>query len=205
MTPFKRCTAAGGALVLAVTLAACGGSDTNGTGGTATAPDGSATEVSEVHNEADVAFAQGMIPHHRQAIEMASLAMAQAASEDVRQLAEEISAAQGPEIETMTTFLQTWGAEVPDDMAGMGHMDMGDMPMSGMMSPEQMAQLEAAEGADFDRMFLQMMTEHHQGAVEMAQVEQEEGENPQAIDLAEEIEATQMEEIERMQEFLGSI
>jgi uncharacterized protein (DUF305 family) len=205
VTLFKRCAAAGGALVLAVTLAGCGSSATNNTGGTGTAPDGSTTEVSEVHNEADVDFAQGMIPHHRQAVEMSSLAMEQASSEDVRQLAEEISAAQGPEIETMTTFLQTWGEEVPDEMADMGEMDMGDMSMSGLMSPEQMAQIEAAEGSEFDRLFLQMMTEHHQGAVEMAQVEQDEGENPQAIELAEQIEAMQMEEIERMQELLDSI
>lgn len=220
----QRFAALGGTIVLSVALAACGGDDTSTpsttmpdettsattepttTEPTTTEPttteSGTGSEVSEENNEADVDFAQQMIPHHRQAIEMSELAADRAGSDQVRGLAEQISAAQGPEIETMTTFLETWGAEVPEEMS-MGDMDMGDM--AGMMSPEQMEELGAAEGTEFDRMFLEMMIAHHEGATEMAMTEQAEGENPQAIELAEEIEAAQTEEIAQMQELLQSL
>lgn len=146
-----------------------------------------------------------MIPHHRQAVEMAELAADRTDDPEVLALAEEIRAAQGPEIETMTRFLQAWGAEVPS--AGMSGMDggMGGMDhggMSGMMSPDQMTQLEAAEDAAFDRMFLEMMIAHHEGAVADAQRELAEGANPQVTALAQEIVDTQTAEIERMRRLL---
>lgn len=205
----QRFAAVSGAIVLSVALAACGGDDTSTTTPnaepTTTAEPGAASEVNEQHNEADVDFAQQMIPHHRQAIEMSELAGDRAGSDEVQALAEQISAAQGSEIEAMTTFLETWGEEVPEEMS-MGDMDMGEMgDMAGMMSPEEMGELEAAEGTAFDRMFLEMMIAHHEGATEMAMAEQAEGENPQAIELAEEIEAAQSEEIGEMQELLQSL
>lgn len=161
------------------------------------------SEASSQFNDADVNFAQQMIPHHQQAVEMAELAADRAANDEVRQLAEDVEAAQGPEIETMTGWLQAWEQEVPS-----GSMDHGDMghgssdAMPGMMSAEEMADLEQAEGAAFDRMFLEMMVEHHSGALEMARTQQAEGENPDALALAEKIEADQEAEIAEMQRLL---
>lgn len=172
-----------------LTLAACGEDDPQTVAG---------------HNDADVTFAQEMIPHHQQAVEMSELAASQAESEDVRSLAADIAAAQGPEIETMTGWLESWGESLPDEaMPGMDHGDMSPGEMPGMMTGEQMAELEAASGATFDQMFLTMMIDHHEGAIEMARTEQAEGEFPEAIALAEEIETSQTQEIQTMQDLLN--
>jgi uncharacterized protein (DUF305 family) len=180
--------------VLAVslfTLAACGNEDGADTAGG--------------YNDADVTFAQEMIPHHQQAIEMAGLAESRAESEEVKELAADIEAAQGPEIETLTGWLESWGEDVPDEgMSGMDHGDMSSGDMTGMMTDDEMADLEATSGAEFDQMFLTMMIEHHEGAIEMAQTEQSEGEFPAAVDMAKEIETTQAEEIQTMQDLLKS-
>jgi len=173
------------------TLAACSNDDD---------PDTAAS-----HNEADVTFAQEMIPHHQQAIEMADLAESRAESQEVKDLAADIEAAQGPEIETLTGWLESWGEDVPDEgMSGMDHGDMSSDDMGGMMTEDEMADLEAASGAEFDQMFLTMMIEHHEGAIEMAKTEQSEGEFPEAVDMAKEIETTQAEEIQTMQDLLKS-
>jgi uncharacterized protein (DUF305 family) len=183
------------ALIAGLVLAGCGGDgDTAGTGQTPSAT----TEQS--FNDADIEFTQGVIPHHRQAIEMAQLAAERAASPDVQQLAADIEAAQDPEIETMTGWLESWGEDVPDDMSGMDGMPMDDM--AGMMSAQEMAQLEAASGTAFDRMFLTTMIEHHEGAIEMARTEQTDGEY--AVELAEMIESNQTAQIDTMRVMLGS-
>ncbi len=155
------------------------------------------------HNAADVTFATDMIPHHQQAVQMAELATDRAASPEVLEVAEEIRGAQQPEIDTMSGWLEEWGEPVPDDMGGMdgGSGGMGDMP--GMLTDEQLADLEAADGAAFDEMFLEAMIDHHTGAIQMAQTEQEDGASPDAIALAEEIERAQTEEIDRMRELLA--
>ena len=122
------------------------------------------------------------------------------------ELAEEIRAAQGPEIDQLNALLESWGQEPAqdmEDMEGMDHEGMDHEGMTGMMSEEQMAELEAAEGGEFDTMFLQMMIEHHEGAVEMAQAEQEDGVFADAVALAESIEASQTAEIELMEDMLG--
>jgi uncharacterized protein (DUF305 family) len=161
------------------------------------------------HNDADVTFAQQMIPHHQQAIEMSELAESRASSQEVKDLAADIEAAQGPEIDTMTGWLEEWDEDVPDSgMSGMDHsghdMSSDGSGMAGMMSEEDMTALEAASGAEFDQMFLAMMIEHHEGAIEMAQTEQAEGEFEAAVELAAEIESAQTSEIETMQELLAS-
>ncbi len=174
-----------------LTLAACGNDD--------------GTDAGAGHNDADVTFAQQMIPHHQQAIEMAELAETRASSQEVKDLAADIKGAQGPEIATMTGWLESWGEDVPsNDMSGMDHGNMAGDAMAGMMSEEEMAELGAVSGADFDQMFLTMMIEHHEGAIEMAQTEQEDGENSDAIALAEDIEAAQTSEIATMNELLDS-
>jgi uncharacterized protein (DUF305 family) len=181
------------AVVAALTVAGCG-NDTDSNGST----DSSSGQF----NDADVTFAQSMIPHHEQAVEMATMAQEQASSPEVKQLAEKIAAAQGPEIDTMTGWLDDWGKELSSDSAG--GMDHSGSDMSGMMSDDDMASLGTATGAEFDQMFLEMMIEHHTGAIETAQTEQQDGENPDAVALAEKIEADQTAEIAQMEDLLGS-
>ncbi|MDQ3094786.1 MAG: DUF305 domain-containing protein [Actinomycetota bacterium] len=183
------------ALALALVLTGCGNNAT-------TDPSADTQGGEAAFNEADVAFAQGMIVHHQQAIDMAVLGQDNAASPEVRQLAADIEAAQGPEIATMTQWLEAWGEEVPEAGDGMDH-SMEEDEMSGMMSGEDMEQLEAASGAEFDQMFLTMMIEHHQGAIETAHAEQNEGEHAEAIALAEQIESDQTAEIETMEGLLA--
>lgn len=177
-------------IVAALTVAGCG-NDTD-----------SAASGGGQFNDADVAFAQSMIPHHEQAVEMAEMAQGRASDAAVKQLADTIEAAQGPEIDTMTGWLEDWGHEAPssDSMDG---MDSGG-DMSGMMSDADMASLGTATGATFDQAFLEMMIEHHAGAIEMAKTEQQEGKNAEATALAEQIEADQVAEIAEMKDLLES-
>nr|WP_326828248.1 DUF305 domain-containing protein [Parafrankia discariae] len=148
-------------------------------------------------------FAQMMIPHHQQAVEMAELAPGRAANPAVLTLAQQIGAAQAPEIETMTGWLEAWGE--PTAMPGTGGHGgghgTGDM---GMMSADDMAALQGASGPDFDRKFLEMMIQHHGGAIEMARTEQRDGQFPDAVALAGTIESTQTTEIETMKGLLGT-
>jgi uncharacterized protein (DUF305 family) len=179
------------------------------------------------HNAADLSFAQQMIVHHQGAVEMADLAPSRAANQDVMDLAAGIKAAQAPEIEQMTGWLALWGAAMASTSAattddGMGGMDHGGMsgmgtsgPMSaggdsgmampGMMSDAQMQELTDATGADFDRLFLQLMIVHHQGAIEMSDTEIAQGSNPAALALAESIKTSQAAEIAEMQQLLNTL
>ncbi|MFP8958971.1 DUF305 domain-containing protein [Streptomyces nanhaiensis] len=198
----RRTAAAAAAAAAALVLAACGASD-NGSagsdGGASQSPAASASASQGEHNAADVAFAQGMIPHHRQAIEMADLAPSRAQSAEVKKLAEEIKKAQDPEIKTLTSWLESWGEEVPAE----GAMDHSAHGMDGMMTPEQMEELEKASGKAFDTAFLEMMIEHHEGAVAMAKTEQADGAYPPAKDMAEDIITSQSAEIAQMNKLLG--
>ncbi|NYG55348.1 DUF305 domain-containing protein [Nocardioides perillae] len=197
-TQLRRATAGTvTALLAAITLAACS-SDEASSGAD--------------HNEADVAFASDMIVHHAQALDMAQMVDGKEVSSEVEELAAEIEAAQAPEIEQMSGWLEQWGEDVPDPAAmdhsgmDMGSGDMGmDMEMPGMMTAEDMAALETAEGAQFEQLWLSMMVEHHQGAIEMAETEQDQGEFDPAVDLAGEIADAQAEEIERMQALLEQL
>jgi uncharacterized protein (DUF305 family) len=153
-------------------------------------------------NEADVTFAQDMIPHHRQATEMAALAPTRSVDVEILALAEKIEAAQAPEIETMTGWLKEWGEEVPPEMSGdMDHSSHANMP--GMMSAEDMTALEGASGREFDEMFLTMMIEHHTGAIEMAKTEESDGTYDEAVELATTIQQEQADEIALMEQLLG--
>jgi uncharacterized protein (DUF305 family) len=159
------------------------------TAGTVTAP--------VDHNESDVMFATMMIPHHRQAVEMADMALKKAKSASVKQLATAIKAAQDPEIKQMSGWLTGWGKPVPSP--GMSMLG------SGMMTEEEMTDLGKASGAAFDRMWVQMMIKHHQGAVAMAKTEQTSGQSAQAIELAKKIETGQNAEIATMQKLLKQL
>lgn len=153
-------------------------------------------------NEADVTFAQGMIPHHEQAIEMADIALDPTigASEQVRDLATRIKGGQDPEIVLMTGWLTAWGQPMQMDMGG-GH-DMSSM--EGMMSADEMDALGMMNGVDFDSMWLTMMIRHHEGAITMAQDVKDAGSNPDVVALADQVIAAQQAEIAEMQALLGS-
>lgn len=171
-------------------LSACGGSDTAAKG----------------FNNADVTFAQDMIPHHRQATEMAKLASERSTNPQVLDLASRITAAQQPEIDTMSGWLTSWGKKVPadtgsGDMAGMDH---GASSMPGMMSDKEMSSLEGATGPAFDQMFLTMMIAHHQGAIEMAATEESDGKYDDGVALAKRIQKDQAAEIAEMESLLTS-
>ena len=146
------------------------------------------------HNDADIAFAQGMIPHHEQAIEMSDLALKQSSSADLKGLADRIKAAQGPEIDQMRGWLQRWAQ--PSTGGHGGHTG------GGMLTEGEISQLKSASGAAFDRLFLQGMIRHHDGAVTMAQEELDKGQFAEAKQLARRIIDTQRAEISEMRGLL---
>jgi uncharacterized protein (DUF305 family) len=189
------------AAILAVTIAACGSdeSSTADTVATTEATDGAASAVAL--NDADVEFAQGMIAHHEQAIEMAEIALDpnRTAGAEVSDLATRIQAAQEPEIDQMTAWLTAAGESITMDVSD-GH-DMSSM--EGMMSVEQMDALAVATGAEFDRMWLEMMIEHHEGAISQSETVQADGSNPDVLALAAAIISAQKAEIAEMQALLG--
>lgn len=197
----------------AVTLAACGSSSNKAgsTGmGTMSMPSsstpasaGASPSASAAHSGADISFATDMIPHHGQAIEMADMALKQASNAQVKQLARQIKSAQDPEISAMTGWLKDWGAAVPS--ASMSSMTMSGMSMNGMMSAADMNQLAAANAAAFDKLWLQMMIKHHQGAIAMAKTELATGQYPPAKALAQSISDSQAEEIATMQGLLSRL
>ncbi|PSL51508.1 uncharacterized protein (DUF305 family) [Saccharothrix carnea] len=196
-------------LTTGLVLAGCGNSD-SGSGGHdmgsmtgTTSPTNStsaATAPSGGHNDADITFAQDMIPHHQGAIEMAELAQGRTSNAEVLDLASRIEKAQDPEIKTMTGWLNSWGAEV--HTTGMPGMDHGS-DMAGM-SDAEVDMLKQAKDADFDRMFLDMMIKHHQGAIDMSKAELQQGENPDARKLAQQIIDSQQSEITEMQGLLAA-
>lgn len=157
-------------------------------------------------NDADVDFAVDMIQHHAQALTMVDLTLGRDLDADVARLTEEIRAAQAPEIETMTEWLDDWDQPIPatsrDHANAHGDGDEMDADMPGMMSAEEMTALEEAPDAEFQNLWLQMMIEHHEGAVNMATEQLDHGENEQAIALAEKIIAAQEKEIDTMQALL---
>ncbi|MBD8870399.1 DUF305 domain-containing protein [Nocardioides donggukensis] len=164
-----------------------------------TAPNG------DVFNAADVSFATDMIQHHAQALTMVDLTLGRDLDPEVAALMEQIRDAQAPEIEQMTGWLTDWQQPIPETMRDHansegGEMEMGDMP--GMMSGEAMADLEASSDADFQGLLLEMMVEHHTGAIQMAESEQTSGTFDPAVELAGQIVTGQQAEIDQMEEML---
>lgn len=213
-----------------LTLIACGSSSTTTAAPTSTAPTASTSSATSSmaqgmpmpsapagpHNAADITFASMMLVHHKGAITMAELAPDRASNPQVKALAVKIKAEQAPEITTMTGWLSAW--QPATDMNGkpmttsssmaMGSMDSGSgttAAMPGMMTDQQMAQLTAAKGTDFDKMFLTMMITHHKGALEMANTEKSSGANPAALALANSIVTSQAAEITTMQDLLKTL
>ena len=191
-------------LGLALVLGACGADDS--------ASDDAAEASTTEHNDADVGFATDMIQHHAQALTMVDLTAGRTLDPEVQQLAEDIRAAQTPEIEEMTDWLTSWSEDVPETIrdhtnahGDMGNTDGDDMgqDMPGMMSQDDLEDLKNASDADFQDMWLEMMVEHHTGAVQMATTEQERGQYASAIDLSGRIIESQTKEIETMNGLLS--
>lgn len=167
------------------------GHDMPGMSGTSTAP------AAATFNDADVMFLQMMYPHHAQAVEMAKLVPTRSQNQQVKDLAAAIEKAQAPEMQQMTTLLADFGKPAPS--ATMSHS------MPGLMTPQQMTELTGLSGAAFDKMWLQMMVEHHQGAITMAGDELKSGTNADAKKMAESIVTTQQAEITTMNGMLATM
>lgn len=184
----------------ALLLSACGSDSSNSSAGLSSSTP--AGEVTGDFNAADVLFAQGMVPHHEQAVEMAALALdpAAGASAEIQALATQIQGAQDPEIELMTGWLQAWGQ--PMDMPGTDDM-AGTEGMDGMMSADDMAGLATLTGAEFDTAWAEMMIAHHEGAITQARTVKAAGSNADVLVLADEIIAAQQAEIDEMKALLA--
>lgn len=170
------------------------------------------------HNQADITFAEQMTVHHQGAIAMADLAPTRASTAQVKTLAAQIKAAQAPEIKQMAGWLAAWAPSTDMNgmpqkttasdgaMGGMGTASSGaPAAMPGMMTDAQMGELTAASGASFDKLFLQMMIVHHQGALTMAQTEAAQGSSPEALALAKSITTSQTAQISQMKALLAGM
>ena len=195
----RTITLASSALIAALVLAGC--SANSGTEGMdRNSPSAS---PSSAFNNADEIFAMEMIAPHQRAIEMADMLLDKdGVDERVTEMAQNIKDAQGPEIDTMNGWLDSWGIVTGDSgMEGMKGMDHS----GGMMSDEDMTSLENAPGAEASSLFLEQMIEHHNGAIDMAQLELNNGENPDALLLAQKIIDDQSAEIATMQSILDTL
>lgn len=173
------------ASIALVVVAGCGGSSSD----SGSSDDG--------YSPADVQFARQMIPHHAQAVEMAGMVPPDGVSPELADLATAIAAAQQPEIDQMTAMLERWGFVPPPLKGGHAH------EMAGMLTEDDLATLGAATGAEFERMWVTMMIEHHEGAVDMAEDLLAGGSDPEARELAEAIVDAQEAEIDQMEQMLG--
>ncbi|MDO8338364.1 MAG: DUF305 domain-containing protein [Microcella sp.] len=188
-----------GTAALALALAGCATVNTGGSTGPGGMPLG---DLPDGVNQADAMFTMMMIPHHEQAIEMSELVLGRDDIDpEIVELAEQIIAAQDPEIELMEEWLDEWG--VPT-MPGGGHggHDGGDGP-GGMMSDDDLEAIEEAEGDEAERLYLEGMVEHHEGAIDMAQDVLDDGESTEVAELAETIIETQQVEIDAMNDLLA--
>ncbi|WIM98593.1 DUF305 domain-containing protein [Actinoplanes oblitus] len=200
----RRGLLAGAAACAVLLVSACGDTTTADPAATLTAsPAAAGTSASTAHNDADVAFAQQMIPHHQSAIAMAKMATGHVGDPRVAELADKIEAAQQPEISTMTRWLTAWNTPMPsaggEAMEGMEHGDMAgidELDMTALMN---------AKGTPWDKEFLAVMVKHHQGAVTMAQQELANGTNSEAKSLAQKIITDQQAQIAEMKQIRASL
>ncbi len=211
------------AIAAVATIGACGNSASDGAA--PSTAQSSTTAPSATHNQADMMFAHMMIPHHRQAIEMSDMVLAkQGIDPRVIDLAKQIKAAQGPEIDTMQGWLNQWGMSgmpgmpnmpgAPSDHGGMHGSGTMTMPMpsgsmmpgmDGMMSPADMQALQTAQGVEASKLYLTQMIKHHQGAISMAQNEIKDGQSADAVALAKSIATSQQKEIDTMNQILSTL
>jgi uncharacterized protein (DUF305 family) len=217
------------ALPVVLFMAACGSSGSNQATQTSTttvvvtSPSPSGTQP---HNPADVTFAQQMIPHHQQAVQMSDMILAkQGLDPRVSDLATQVKAAQQPEIEQMQGWLTQWGeratpsassammpsestmpsSSMPSTTMPSGAVTPGMGQMPGMASEQEVTALQNSDGAEAGKLFLTMMIHHHEGAITMAKTEVKSGQNPPAIAMAHSIINTQQQQIDTMQKLLASL
>jgi uncharacterized protein (DUF305 family) len=202
MSPnFHRAAAA---LAMVAALSACG-SPSQEHGSHHPAAASQSADQNAGHNAADIAFAQAMIPHHRQAVEMAAMVPSRTTNPDVRMMATHISWDQQAEILTMTGLLDQWGEPESMDHGGMSGMPgMADGVMPGMVDGATMARIKSLSGPAFDELWITSMIEHHQGAVTMAHAEITDGQNPDAKKLAAMIITAQQREIAQMSNLVSA-
>jgi len=189
------------AMAAAIAFAGCSADDgMSGLGHNSASPAASSSATpGGGFNEADVMFVQMMIPHHEQAVDMSDMALSKSGiNPEVEALAKQIKAAQQPEIDMMNAWLETWG-RVP--MPESAHHSSSD----GTMTEEQMQELDEANSAEGQRLFLEGMIRHHQGAIKMAQADIAAGKKPEAITLAKNIAESQQAEVDTMTELLNKI
>jgi len=154
---------------------------------------------------ADVEFMQGMIMHHQQAVEMTALIGSHTEDKDVRTLGAKISSSQADEIRFMQRWLATRGQATSMEMAGMDMAGKSMPQMPGMLTPEQMAALRKARGAEFDHLFLTGMIQHHNGALVMVKDLFDTagaGQDAELFNFASDVDNTQRAEIRIMQKLL---
>ena len=187
-------------LTACLLLAGCGGDE----------PAEPAADGGRGFNATDVAFATDMVQHHAQALTMVDLTVQREVSPELAALADRIRTAQGPEIEELTNLLEEWGEPVPETVRdhanahGGGHAEM-DSEMPGMQSQEDLDELATLSGAEFEEEWLDMMIDHHEGALEMAEVELEDGESREALRLARRVTAAQDREIGEMERLVERV
>lgn len=190
----KRCLVAvvAGLLLL---LAGCGSAITTPSGSVESAP-----PLDDTFNDTDVMFLQMLIPHHRQGVHLAELAASRATRADVRDLAAAVAATQNDEIETMEAWLVDWNQPTSADPDPNAHAGHGGMQTT---DPEVIIELRTTPaGEQFDRKFLNLLTGHQHGAVELARLETGGGRSPQAMELAERIIKSRTAQIEQMLTYL---
>jgi uncharacterized protein (DUF305 family) len=187
------------AVALVAVLAACGSNSSDTAGGSDATT--ASTTATNTFNDADVMFAQMMIPHHEQAIEMSDMALdpTMGASEEILDLATQIKDAQDPEITQMKNLLMAWNKPEAAD-SGMDHSSM----MSGMMSSDEMAELGKKMGKDFDVAWAEAMIAHHEGAIEMANTVLDDGTNADIRALAQAVIKGQQAEIETLRSLVAA-
>ena len=165
------------------------------------------SQASAQFNDADVTYAEGMIMHHQQAVEMSDIILDKSGvNPDVVEMAKQIKKAQGPEIKEMQTWLKDWGQDDSGHEGHGGDSGSGDeMGHDGMVSPEDIKKLKAADGEQASTLFLDQMIEHHQGAVKMAKDHRQDGENPDAVELSQNVISDQNAEIKEMRTMRTSL
>jgi uncharacterized protein (DUF305 family) len=154
-------------------------------------------------NSADIAFANDIIVHHGQSLQMASLAATMASNKQIKELAAQLTKEQNSQVKQMRKWLNEWDQPLPSSVAAAPASGQVNSGLPGMMDAEDMQTLATAPGPAFDRRFLEMMIEHHDGAVQLAEEVIAEGGYLPVRELAESIRDTQMVEIEEMRVMLG--
>lgn len=158
-----------------------------------------AVETIAVHNADDIMFAQMMIPHHQQAIDLAAMAAVHTTNQAVRILAARIAGEQQPEIDAMKALLLQWDV----DPNAMGDHSGHGAAMQGMVDDATMTKLRSLNGPEFDTLWLQAMINHHQGAIEMAKAEIANGKSVDLTSMAKAMVTAQQSEINQMKQMLG--